>query len=71
VDFFNLPNPSSRTLALGLIQPLTEMSTRIFLGGKERPLREADLSAICEQTLENVEASTSHYFMGLHGLLQG
>jgi hypothetical protein len=26
--FFNLPNPSSRTMALGLTQPLTEMSTR-------------------------------------------
>jgi hypothetical protein len=23
VDFFNLPNPSSRTMALGLTQPLT------------------------------------------------
>jgi hypothetical protein len=28
VDFFNLPNPSSRTMALGPTQPLTEMSTR-------------------------------------------
>jgi hypothetical protein len=26
----NLPKPSSRTLALGLIQPLTEMSTRRY-----------------------------------------
>jgi hypothetical protein len=26
VDFFNLPNPPSRTMALGLTQPLTEMS---------------------------------------------
>jgi hypothetical protein len=26
--FFNLPNPSSRTMALGSTQPLTEMSTR-------------------------------------------
>jgi hypothetical protein len=25
---FNLPNPSSRTMALGSTQPLTEMSTR-------------------------------------------
>jgi hypothetical protein len=31
---FNLPNPSSRTMALGSTQPLTEMSTRIFLGVK-------------------------------------
>jgi DNA primase catalytic subunit len=28
VDLFNCPNPSSRTMALGSIQPLTEMSTR-------------------------------------------
>jgi hypothetical protein len=26
--FFNLPNPSSRTMALGSTQPLREMSTR-------------------------------------------
>jgi hypothetical protein len=25
--FFNLPNPSSRTMALGSTQPLTQMST--------------------------------------------
>jgi hypothetical protein len=28
VDFFNWPNPSSRIMALGSTQPLTEMSTR-------------------------------------------
>jgi hypothetical protein len=28
VDFLNLPNPSSRTMALGSTQPLTEISTR-------------------------------------------
>jgi hypothetical protein len=33
VDFFNLPNPSSRTMALGSTQPLTEMSTRNLSGG--------------------------------------
>jgi hypothetical protein len=35
VDFFNLPNPSSRTMARGSTQPLTEMS-------KKRPARRAD-----------------------------
>jgi hypothetical protein len=30
------PNPSSRTMALGSTQPLTEMSTRNVPGGKER-----------------------------------
>jgi hypothetical protein len=47
VDFFNLPNPSSRTMALGLTQPLTEMSTRNIPGGKKRPARRAyNLTAI-------------------------
>jgi hypothetical protein len=60
-------------MALGSTQPLTEMSTRIFLGGKGRPARGAgNLTAICEPIcLENVGASTSHNPMGLHGLLQG
>jgi hypothetical protein len=49
VDFFNLPNPSSCTVALGLTQPLTEMSTRKFPGGKKRMARRADnLVAIYE-----------------------
>jgi hypothetical protein len=33
VDFLNLPNPSSRTMALGSTQPPTEMSTRNQPGG--------------------------------------
>jgi hypothetical protein len=57
-------------MALGSTQPLTEMSTRNLHGDKGQPARKADnLTAICE--LENVEASTSHNPMGLHGLLQG
>jgi hypothetical protein len=32
VDFLNLPNLSSRTMALGSTQPLTEMSTGNLLG---------------------------------------
>jgi hypothetical protein len=50
VDFFlNLPDPSCRTMALGSTQPLTEMSTRKFPGGKKRPARRADnLAAIYE-----------------------
>jgi hypothetical protein len=72
VDFFNLPNPSNRTMALGSTQPLTEMSTRDLPGGKERPARKADVTAICEPIVyKNVEASTSHSPMGLHGPLQG
>jgi hypothetical protein len=30
--FFNLPNPSIRTVTLGSTQPLTEMSTRNLSG---------------------------------------
>jgi hypothetical protein len=46
VDFFNLPNPSSRTMAVGSNQPLTEMSTRKLPGGKKRPARKADNLAV-------------------------
>jgi hypothetical protein len=48
IGFFNWPNPDSRIMALGLTQPLTEMSTRNLPGGKGRPVRTADnLTAIC------------------------
>jgi hypothetical protein len=47
VDFFNLSNPSSRTMALGSTQPITEMSTRNLPGGKKWPTHRADnLAAI-------------------------
>jgi hypothetical protein len=40
---------SSRTMALGSTQPLTEMNTRNLPGGKKRPERRADiLAAFCE-----------------------
>jgi hypothetical protein len=42
VDFFNLPNPSSRNMALGSTQPLTEKSTRNLPGAKGLPARKAD-----------------------------
>jgi hypothetical protein len=42
IGFFNWPNPSSRTMALGSTQPLAEMS-------KGRPaLKAYNLTAICE-----------------------
>jgi hypothetical protein len=46
--FFNSPNLSIRTMALGLTQPLTEMSTRNLPGGKGRLAHKADLTAIYE-----------------------
>jgi hypothetical protein len=52
VGFFSLPNSSSRTMALGSTQLLTEMSTRNIHGGKGRPARKADnFTAICEPTV--------------------
>jgi hypothetical protein len=49
-------------MALGSIQPLTEMSTMNLPGGKGRPVHKADnLTAICEMT---VGASTSHRLVG-------
>jgi hypothetical protein len=48
--FFNLSNPSSRTMALESTQTLTEISTRNLPGGKGWQARKADnLTAICEQ----------------------
>jgi hypothetical protein len=50
--FFNLLNPSSRTMAMGSTQPLKEISTRKFPGGKKRSAHRADnLAAICEQNV--------------------
>jgi hypothetical protein len=49
VNFFNLLNPSSRTMALGSTQPLTEISTKNVPGSKKRPARRADkFAVICE-----------------------
>jgi hypothetical protein len=49
IGIFNLPNPSSRNMAMESTQPLTEMSTRNLPGGKGRPARKADnLTANCE-----------------------
>jgi hypothetical protein len=49
IGFLNWPDLSSRTMALGSTQPLTEMSNRNFPGGKGWPVRKADnLTAICE-----------------------
>jgi hypothetical protein len=69
VDFFNLPNPSSRTIALGSAQTLTEMSTRNLPGGKKR--RRIGLTTLppsMSRMSENVGASTSRIPKGLPGL---
>jgi hypothetical protein len=49
IALWNLPDPSSRTMALGSTQPLTDMSTRNLPVGNGRPPVKADyLTAICE-----------------------
>jgi hypothetical protein len=51
--FFNWPNPSCRTMALGSNQPLREMSTRNLSGCKGWPARKAgNLTAICEPIVQ-------------------
>jgi hypothetical protein len=47
--FFNLPNPSSHTMAPESTQPLTDMIIRNLPGGKGRPACKAgNLTANCE-----------------------
>jgi hypothetical protein len=68
LDFFNLPNPSNLTMALGSTQPLIEMSTRNLPGGKKQPARRADLPPPVSRMTVNVGASTSRNPKGLHCL---
>jgi hypothetical protein len=47
IGFFNLSNPSSRTMTLGSTHPPAEVSTRDLPGGKGRSARKAvNLTAI-------------------------
>jgi hypothetical protein len=75
--FLNLSNPSSRNVALGSTQTLTEMNTRNLPGGEGgakcgRLVRlTALLPSVSRLSRENMGASTSHNPMGLHVLLQG
>jgi hypothetical protein len=50
IDFFNLPDPSSHIMALGLTQPLTDMSTRNLPGGLKH-CQHVRLTIICEPTV--------------------
>jgi hypothetical protein len=71
--FFNLPNPSRRIMALGSTQLLTEMSNRNVPGGVKggRRVRLTILPpSVSQLSRQNVEVSTSHNPMGLHGLLR-
>jgi hypothetical protein len=42
IGIFHWHNPSDRTMALGLTQPLKEMNTRNIFWGYRRPVRRAD-----------------------------
>jgi hypothetical protein len=73
ISFFNLPNPTSRTMVLGSTQPL-EMSTRNIPGGVKGSrcvrLTTSPLS-VSRVSRENTGTSRCHKPMCLHGLLQG
>jgi hypothetical protein len=63
IRFFNLPNPSSRTIALASTHSLTEMSTTNLPGGKRRPAGKANnLASICEPRRQtNLWDPTAYY----------
>jgi hypothetical protein len=70
----HLSNHSSGTTALRSTLPLTEMSTRNFLGGIKGGRRVSLTNlhpSVSRLYVETVGAPTSHNPMGLHGLLQG
>jgi hypothetical protein len=74
VDIFNLPNPSSRIMALESTQPVTEMNTKNLTGegGGVKGYRRVRLTtfppSVSRLSKQNAGASTSHKPMGLHGL---
>jgi hypothetical protein len=76
IGCYIFPNSSSRTMALGSTQPLTEMSTSNIPGGggggKGGPRVRLTTSPafVSRLSRENMGASTSYNTVGLHGLLQ-
>jgi hypothetical protein len=72
IGIFHWHNPSGRTMALGLPQPLTDMSTRNISWGKRRPLRRADnLTSFMCWLSWNLGASTSWNPQGLSRPVMG
>ena len=73
IGIFHGHNPSGRTMALGLTQPLTEMNTRnIYYGGKGgRCVGLKTLPPSCADCLENLGASTFWNPQGLSRPLMG
>jgi len=73
IGIFHWHNPSSRTMALGSTQPITEMSTRkISWGGGSPPVRRADnLTTFMCRMSWNLRASTSWNPQGLSRPVMG
>jgi hypothetical protein len=74
LNFFILPNPSGRTRSWGLLSLWQKWvpEQKKFLSSKVCPVHRADnLTAMWDDCLGNVGASTSHNLMALYGLLEG
>jgi len=72
VGIFHWLNPSGHTMALGLTQPRTEMSTRNISWGWRRPVRRADnLTTFMCWLCWNLGASTSWNPQGLSRPVMG
>jgi len=72
IGIFHWHNPSGCTMALGLTQPLTEMSTRNISWGWKRPVRRADnLTTFMCRLSWNLGASTSWNPQGLSRPVMG
>ena len=72
VGIFHWHNPSGCTMALGLTQPLTEMSTSNISWGQRQPVRRADnLTTFMCQLSWNLRASTSWNPQGLSRPVMG
>jgi len=72
IGIFHWYNPSGRTMALGLTQPLTEMNTRNVSWGYRRPVRRADnLTTFMCRLSWKLGASTSWNPQGLSRPVMG
>jgi hypothetical protein len=73
IEFFSWPNPSSRTMALGSTQPLTEWVPGIFLGVKDGRRVRVKILPPSVSRLPRICGSldVSQTYGGLHSLLQG